>query len=300
MDSLHISLFGRLCIRYGGQDKEIESQKAQELLAFLLMYRSRCHYREKLAALLWPNSSTSQSKGYLRQTLWQLQSSLDDDLKLLQVESDWIGVEDTCPLWLDVAIFEQAFEQTQGQRGNTLKISQVQALQEAVALYEADLLESWYQDWCLFERERLQNIYLGMLGKLVGYHEARGQYETCIVYCSDILRCDRAHERTYRRLMRIYDLAGDRSGALRIYERCRAALNEELGVAPSQRTISLLEEIRAGRSPEPLEQAPPPPNGQTPDNDLQRLLRLRLTLSKAQQQLEQEIASIRQVLQHRR
>jgi len=40
-------------------------------------------------------------------------------------------------------------------------------LQEAVRLSYADLLEGWYQDWCLYERERLQNIYLLILDKLM-------------------------------------------------------------------------------------------------------------------------------------
>ena len=35
------------------------------------------------------------------------------------------------------------------------------------SVYRGDLLEGCYQDWCLFERERLQNAYLAMLDKLM-------------------------------------------------------------------------------------------------------------------------------------
>jgi hypothetical protein len=39
-----------------------------------------------------------------------------------------------------------------------LNEAQAQLLKDAVNLYCGDLLEGWYQDWCLFERERLQSI----------------------------------------------------------------------------------------------------------------------------------------------
>jgi DNA-binding SARP family transcriptional activator len=61
----------------------------------------------------------------------------------------------------------------------------------------------------------------------------------------DILRHDPAREGTHRSLMRLHALAGDRTAALRQFERCVAALREELGVPPSRRTRELAESIRA-------------------------------------------------------
>ncbi len=62
-------------------------------------------------------------------------------------------------------------------------------------LYRGDLLEGWYQEWCLFERERLQNAYMLMLDKLMGYCEAHSEYEQGLVYGDLILRLDHASER---------------------------------------------------------------------------------------------------------
>jgi two-component SAPR family response regulator len=89
-----------------------------------------------------------------------------------------------------------------------------------VALYHGDLLEDWFQDWCLYERERLQNIYLAALDKLMDYCEASRDYDAGLAYGTRILRHDLARERTHRRLMRLYYLAGDRTSALRQYDRC--------------------------------------------------------------------------------
>src|SRR5690606_35507187 len=52
-----------------------------------------------------------------------------------------------------------------------------------------------------------------------------------------------AREHTHRALMRLYYVAGDRTGALRQFQRCTTALREELSVSPSPQTIALYQRI---------------------------------------------------------
>ncbi|MBK9052316.1 MAG: hypothetical protein IPL78_15845 [Chloroflexi bacterium] len=227
MTQIRIFLFGRFYLEYGEQKLlNFESQKIQELFSYLLMYRSRPHPREKLASLLWCDCSTTQSKRYLRQALWQLQTCLEQHIpqqhSLLLTEPDWLQIAPDYPLWLDVAQFETAYTETQGQAGSNLTDAQVCYLNQAVQLYKGDLLENWYQDWCLFERERLQNMYLIMLDKLMGYCESHQHYEEGITYGQQILHCDYARGIRHRRLMRLHYLLGDRTGALRQYNHCAA------------------------------------------------------------------------------
>src|SRR6185436_8118355 len=117
----------------------------------------------------------------------------------------------------------------------------------AVEFYRGDLLEGCYQDWCLYERELLQNKYLPILDKLLGYCLVHQEFDAGQRYGGLILRYDRARERTHQLLMRLHFLAGDRTGALRQYERCVVALREELGVQPDRRTVALYEEIRGSQ-----------------------------------------------------
>jgi DNA-binding SARP family transcriptional activator len=145
---------------------------------------------------------------------------------------------------LDVAEFEEAFATTKDVRGRDLDLEKAHLLESAAQLYHGDLLEGWYEDWCLFERERLQNMYLAILDKLMGYCEVNKQYETGILYGTRILFFDRAHEQTHQHLMRLQYLAGNRTAALRQYERCSAALDEELGVKPAKFTLALYQQIR--------------------------------------------------------
>src|SRR6266849_10383737 len=77
MSRISIQLFGRFCIQ---RDEQVlagfEAHKIQELFCYLLLHRQHSLSRESLASLLWPDTTTAQSKKRLRQALWHLQSAL--------------------------------------------------------------------------------------------------------------------------------------------------------------------------------------------------------------------------------
>jgi DNA-binding SARP family transcriptional activator len=311
MLTLSIHLFGKFSVDYEDQPLTgLDACKVQELFSYLLVRRNRPHPREALAAMLWGDVATDKSKKYLRQSLWRLQTALDADgmsAGILTAEHDWVQLNLRPGLWLDIEVFEYAFAAVKDQPGRELDAQTVAALREAVRLYRGDLLEGWYQDWCLFERERLQNIYLAMLYKLLSYCEAHEECEAGQFYGSLLLYHDRASERTHRHLMYLYYMAGDRTAALRQYERCVAALDEELGVRPDRRTVRLYEQIRAdgvvsGNSPA-TEHTPTaaPPLDSLPDV-LSRLQRLQDTIAEMHARVQQDIrsveSSLRQKAQH--
>jgi DNA-binding SARP family transcriptional activator len=251
MTSLTVRLFGRFVLRNGSDSiLDLHAGKLQELFCYLLLQRGKQQSRESLASQFWGDCTTPQSRKNLRQALWQLQNILNVGTTLgrrqiLQVDQDSVGVHPESTLWLDVAEFERASLKSQNIPGSQLDDELAKALEQAVQLYQGDLLEGCYQDWCLFERERLQNLYFAMLDKLMSYCEARCLYQTGLEYGERILRMDRAHERTHQRILRLYYLSGDRAGALRQFQRCVKALNDELQVEPAQHTLELYEQVRA-------------------------------------------------------
>jgi DNA-binding SARP family transcriptional activator len=210
--------------------------------------RDRPFARETLAGLFWGDCPTVLSKKYLRQALWQLQGLLgngqDGSNRVLRVDGTSVAIDPGSQLWLDVDIFEKASAGAQNISGSDLNEEQAGMLRAAVQLYRGDLLEGWYQEWCLFQRERLQNLYLEMLDKLMSYCEFRHLYPAGLGYGERVLCLDRAHERTHQRMLRFLYLSGDRAGALRQYDRCVKALAEELDVKPAARTLELCRQVR--------------------------------------------------------
>lgn len=300
---LRVNLFRQFQV-FDGQDclDCFNTLRVQELFSFLLLNRQRPHRREALIETLWGEQTPKQAKKYLRQLLWQLRTAVQDqdpagEYALVTADEEWISLCPQAQVSLDVREFEQAYRLTQDVDGAELDARKAQALQSAVKLYTGDLLEGWYQDWCVFERERLQNIYLLMLDKLIAYAEAHSLFEEGIQYGMRALRCDQAREITYQRLMRLHYLAGDRTGALRYYARCVESLRTELEVEPTAQTQALHEEICADRSPRLPHAAAPQANGSVteshrPENLMELLnscIALNQALKAAQEYNEQNI-----------
>lgn len=300
MTQLRICLFRPFQAAFTGHNTTcLDAQKVKELFCYLLLYRHRPHLREHLTTLLWSDANPDQGRKYLRQTLWQLQTCLEtaEAEPLLLLSDNCIQINPRADLWLDVQAFETAFTCVQGRRGRELDAAHAAMLRDLLPLYQGDLLEGCYLDWCLFERERLQNIYLAMLDKLMGYCETHQLWDEGISYGIYVLRVDTARERTHRRLMRLHYLAGDRTAALRQYESCQAALAKELGVAPARQTTHLNQQICNDELDDPG-LTPRNPGKDTLPDLLQAMMALRATLHNFQCHIEREIDQIRLAIHH--
>lgn len=328
MAFLSVSMFGKLQIHLDGEPTAGSmSRKAKELFVYLLLH-PRAHPREKLATLLWQHGTTERTKAYLRKALWQLRQSLegeDSDVEsVLRVDGDWVQIHPEADLWVDVAIFEEAFDGVRDCTAPEMSTDQVEALEEATSLYTGDLLENWYHEWCLKERERLKDMLLRMLDRLTRCCEQEGAYDSGIEYGLRALRIDPARERIHRQLMRLRARDGDRTGALRQYERCAEVLDQELDVSPTTTTRRLYERIQEDRFP-----APPPHKSASPVSQmgdgrkieeqstvevleahtdardvflrdgLDRLRQLQSRLAAVQQQIRREVEAVEIVLEQR-
>lgn len=307
MPHYQVFLFGKLRILgEDGAERVLDSRKVQELFSYLIAYRERAHRREKLAELLWAENSSVQTKKYLRQGLWMLQSALNGGLtngcsRLLLVEDGRVQVNPQADYWLDVAEFEACHASLHAQPAFVLTDQDTARLCGAISLYQNGFLTNCYQDWCLFERERLRRMCLELHHQLVAYYEHHRRFAEGINCGKNALRIDAANERIHTGLMRLYFLAGDRTEAIRQYERCAAALQQELGVAPSPQAQALYEQVRAGRL-EPvdlLEHALTPPaplEKLSLPEVLERLNDFQHTLNQVERQLHQQIQEIERLI----
>jgi len=305
MSSVKVSLFGKFNIAYGEKRTSIRARKVQELLIYLLIFRDNPQPRESLSETLWADQPATISRKNLRQTLWHLQSAFkafknSSSLELL-IDDGWIHIRLPTDFWLDTAEFEQVCDLVNPKGARELNAEDLKAMQYAVNLYRGDLLEGWYQDWCIFERERFQMMYLMLLDKLVQYCEVHHEYDAGLSYGWQILRQDHAYERAHRQMMRLYSMSGNRTQALHQYQRCVDALRNELGVEPSAGTKQLYEQIQSDTfmptlfalkrvDSNKVEVAP------AFEDVLNRLEQLSLTLKRMETQVQQEIVALENML----
>ena len=142
---------------------EISPGKLQDLFCYLLIKHDRRMPRELIASAHWPESTTAHAKKYLRTALWHLRSELSANLGVadaLQVDHGFVRLGTGSHIWLDVAEFERVFISMGRIPTECLDNGHLAMIKAAVDLYAGDLLPYIYHDWCLSERERLQNMYL--------------------------------------------------------------------------------------------------------------------------------------------
>ena len=254
-----IRLFGKFSVHCGDRELLVHSSaRAKEILCYLTVNRRAPVPRETLASVISGNSSTERSRKHLRQALWQLRADLSEGgdpgcARILNVADGWAELFMDDHVWIDVNEFERAAG-IPAESNPSLRSRDMRLLQQAVGLYRGELLQGWYQEWCLSERERLKQIYLKVIDELMSHFEASGNVEAGVGYATLALRSDPARECTHRSLMRLYCLAGDRASAIHQYERCIDALRTELGIEPDDETRELERQIRGGH---PLRAAKP-------------------------------------------
>jgi DNA-binding SARP family transcriptional activator len=108
---LRIRLLGELDIRRGDEPvPALESARAESLLAYLLIHRDAPQPRQRLAFLLWPDSSERQARTNLRHVLHNLRRALPEVDDHLEVTPRMLRWRPDSPLWLDLEEFEAALD----------------------------------------------------------------------------------------------------------------------------------------------------------------------------------------------
>jgi len=269
-----------------GATVSLPTKKAQALLAYLGLRAGQSHPRDKLAALLWGEKTDDQARDGLRHALVALRRALADaDPPPLRVEGQHLAL-DPAATEVDVVTFERRVAQ-----------GTPAALEQAAELYRGDLLlgftldEPLFEEWLVAERERLREMALEALARLLA-HQTRGvSTERAIQTAVRLLALDPLQEPVHRTLMRLYGRQGRRGAALKQYQTCVSVLRRELGTEPVAETRRLYQELlrrptdeteaveareARPRPPRPMAPAPPElPAVETPlfgrDGELGRL-----------------------------
>lgn len=257
---LHIELLGDFRLSYRDElVTSVDTPRLQSLLAYLVLHRGTLQSRQRIAFAFWPDSTEKQAYNNLRNLLYLLRREWPESETFLKVDTKTLLWIDAPTFTLDVAEFEQgitgAEEALQRADENTARI----AFEQAVDLYQGDLLPGCYDEWIFPERERLHQSCTRALERLTDLLETQRDYASAIRHAQHLLRLDPLRETTYRRLMRLHTLNRDRARALRVYQDCTNTLEKELGVNPDPATQDLYERYLTVREEPAAETDPAAP-----------------------------------------
>jgi DNA-binding SARP family transcriptional activator len=230
-DLTAILLFGEPRVICGGAQLKVP-EGSKKLLAFVALSTGRVD-RRHAAGMLWPMGSDHHAAGSLRSALWRLNSAginvLESDKCTLSLRRRTVVVD--VSIVCDWAARLVSGSATQDDLvvanwcGDTL-----------------DLLPAWYDDWVIFERERIRQRLLHALEALSRRLVAFGRPTEAVDAAIWAVSVDPVRESANRILIEAHLAEGNLIEASRAYQRYCDIVRRELDVGPSKQLISLIQE----------------------------------------------------------
>jgi DNA-binding SARP family transcriptional activator len=237
MDSIPmIRLFGKCSFEHGGAAiEDLKCARSRELLGYLACNRNRDLPREVVVETLWGDMQEEQGKRALRQTLWQLQSALGPfhitaRRPLIEADGEWLRLNSNSGIWIDVEKFEGVEKLTRLKKGEPVPADHQGNLREGVTLYSGQLLEGCFSDWCVNQRNILQQKYMKMLSRLMFQQRRSNDIEGAMATALLLLEEEPASEQAHGMIMVLHYRDGDRTSALRQFQRYKQIMRDEFNV----------------------------------------------------------------------
>jgi WD40 repeat protein/class 3 adenylate cyclase len=234
---LQIRLLGQFDLQLDKKRITIPTRLGQSLLAYLALTAGTQHRREKLAGTFWPDTTDENARRNLRQELWRIRKALsvqqNEGVDFLAADEFTISFDPSSEYWLDVAQVEKLD-------------SDLESLSRNLSFYQGELLPGFYEDWVLFERERLQSIFDIRMGQLLDQLIAAEHWTAVQEQAERWLMLGNTPEPAFRGLMLAAGARADAAKVSSIYQRCLADLKEQFGLEPSAETRALYEGLLKG------------------------------------------------------
>lgn len=229
---LSLKLLGPPALWRGAQPVRLTIRKSWCLLVLLACQGAAP--RARLAASLWPAMDEPSARRNLRRELARLREAGAPDL--LQVADDRVALHPA--VQVDLADFETALRA--GDSAAALSLWRGE-LADGLAAGEAPDFDSWLEA----ERGRVH----GLWRRARQAAAERDEPAQALLHWQALLADDPLQEQHHQAVIGLHLAAGRREDALAQYRRCCTLLREELGLAPSAQTETLIAGAREAGPP---------------------------------------------------
>ena len=192
--------------------------------------------KEEIGAVLWPDYSPGRLKVNFQKTIYRLRRALGQDIIIYDEETQQYRFNRSLDYTYDVDLFRMYLLEA---RTATGPAEQAKAYRQALDLYRGPYLANEDALWIWPEREALAEAYREAALELAELDLQDEAYTHVLSLCRRLLAEDPCLEEAHRLAMRAHAGRGNIAGVVRQFNRCQQALQEEIRVVPSQRTVEL-------------------------------------------------------------
>ncbi len=242
---LRIAVIGTLELRLDGvriDHGDLRRQRVRQLACYLVV-KGRVR-REEAAADLWPELDDGGRN--LRVTLNYLQHLLEPDRAgrqppfFVQVEGPWLALRCDKHLVVDAWELTGRLDEAAAAERAGRPLSALVAYRGALGLWRGEpFVDAPHATWAETARTRLRTRYSNALVRAGELELGESNLRDALVFAEAALVAETTSETAYRLVVRARLGLGDRAGARRALDDCRAAL-AELNLEPEPATIALL------------------------------------------------------------
>jgi DNA-binding SARP family transcriptional activator len=252
-ETTRIQLCGRLSVEIDGVQLSgrLRGKQVPLLLAYLVLNRGRPVGRDELIDALWPDQAPVSQDAALRTLLSRLRSSLGagslagrDEVILSLPEPVWIDIEAAAA---EVGRALAALEQDDARRAWALA-------QVPFNIASRGLLPGVQASWLEAPRRELEEVHLlaleiiGRAGLVMGGMGGAGGAGGTLIQSAEragrsLIEAEPYRESGYVLLMEALAVRGNVAEAIRVFERLRTLLRDELGTSPSPDAIAAHERL---------------------------------------------------------
>jgi DNA-binding SARP family transcriptional activator len=208
------------------------SRKTQALFAFLILHRGQISARSDVAFRLWPDHPEQEARANLRRHMYELQRCLPQGAWFL-IDAREVALTMDARVAVDVDAFWAAMT--------------IGDYEEAIRVYEAELLQSSSEEWLVPIRDRTMRAYQNALSCCIEERSARADVDGALLVAQKLTIADPWREDAVRNVMRLHEQRGDRAAALKCYQEFALRLQAEFNASTSADTTALYDSIRSAK-----------------------------------------------------
>jgi DNA-binding SARP family transcriptional activator/sugar lactone lactonase YvrE len=239
---LRVFLAGRVAAERDGAaigERQLQGRQGRLLFAYLVAAEGRQVSRDELADVLWegtPPATWDKALGVLAS---KLRGALGANCGTLTAKSGCYRLELPSGTWIDIVAADDAASAAEA----SLATGDVEGARQAAVLAESltqhPFLPGDDGAWVEEKRRELAGVRGRALTALAAASLRSGDPAESVRWAEHAVEVEPFRESGYRQLMEAHLAAGNGGEALRVYERCRHFLAEELGAYPSRETEAL-------------------------------------------------------------
>jgi DNA-binding SARP family transcriptional activator len=219
-EPVFLNLFGGPYVVAGGTRLEVP-EGSKRMLAFVALLGHPVE-RRQAAGTLWPDGDDVRAAGNLRSALWRLKGA---GIDVIVADRSCLGLRPGTVV--DVATV----------RGWARRLIEGRPTEADLSAYGwrsefLDLLPGWYEDWALFERERVRQLLLHALEALSRRLLDIGRIAEAIEAAVTAVLVEPLRESAQRRLFEAHLAEGNLVEGMRTYRTYRELLWRELQARP--------------------------------------------------------------------